>query len=68
MPKKTKDQDPATLAPAELKNELGRAVAHRAQLEFQHRVSALKDPMELGRVRRQIARLKMFIRRKEAAK
>ena len=68
--KKTKSatQDKSSLSPAELATELRLALEKRAKLTFQHQVSPLKNPMELRHLRRDIARLKTFISRKEAAK
>jgi len=65
---KTATQDASALNPAELKNELRTALEKRAKLEFQHNVAPLKNPMELRHLRREIARLKTYISRKEAAK
>lgn len=61
-------QDKASLNPTELKNELRAALEKRAKLTFQHNVAPLKNPMELRHLRREIARLKTYISRKEAAK
>ncbi len=68
--KKTKTQpaDKGNLAVAELKTELKKALEQRAKLTFQHQVAPLKNPMELRHLRREIARLKTYISRKEAAK
>ncbi|MBI4059949.1 MAG: 50S ribosomal protein L29 [Elusimicrobia bacterium] len=52
----------------ELKNKLRTALEKRAKLAFQHNVAPLKNPMELRHLRREIARLKTHIFRKEAAK
>ena len=65
---KTVAQDKKDLNPTELKNELRTALEKRAKLAFQHNVSPLKNPMELRHLRREIARLKTYISRKEAAK
>jgi large subunit ribosomal protein L29 len=65
---KTATQDKSTLNPTELKNELRTALEKRAKLTFQHNVAPLKNPMELRHLRRDIARLKTYISRKEAAK
>ncbi|MBI3289189.1 MAG: 50S ribosomal protein L29 [Elusimicrobia bacterium] len=56
------------MSPAELNNELRLASAKRAKLTFQHNVAALKNPMELRHLRREIARLKTYLSQKEAAK
>ena len=66
--KTTATQDKTALNPAELKNELRTALEKRAKLTFQHNVAPLKNPMELRHLRREIARLKTYISRKEAAK
>jgi large subunit ribosomal protein L29 len=65
---KTATLDKSALNPTELKNELRTALEKRAKLEFQHNVAPLKNPMELRHLRREIARLKTYISRKEAAK
>ena len=65
---KTATQDKNALNPAELKIELRTALEKRAKLTFQHNVAPLKNPMELRHLRREIARLKTYISRKEAAK
>ncbi|MDX6768669.1 MAG: 50S ribosomal protein L29 [Elusimicrobiota bacterium] len=66
--KKTKTAKPAALGPAELKAELAKNQAERAKLSFQHNVAPLKNPMELRRLRRDIARLKTALRAQETAK
>ena len=68
--KKSKKDSTATAVrnPSELKNELRNALEKRAKLEFQHNVAPLKNPMELRHLRREIARLKTQMSRKEAAK
>jgi large subunit ribosomal protein L29 len=68
--KKSKKDSGATALknPTELKNELRAALEKRAKLEFQHNVAPLKNPMELRHLRREIARLKTQMSRKEAAK
>ncbi len=65
---KTATQDKTALNATELKNELRVALEKRAKLAFQHNVAPLKNPMELRHLRREIARLKTFISRKETAK
>ncbi|MDP3543306.1 MAG: 50S ribosomal protein L29 [Elusimicrobiota bacterium] len=65
---KTATQEKGNLSATELKNELRNALAKRAKLEFQHNVAPLKNPMELRHLRREIARLKTEMSRKEAAK
>jgi len=65
---KTATLDKSSLNPTELKNELRSALEKRAKLTFQHNVAPLKNPMELRHLRREIARLKTYISRKEAAK
>ncbi|MEK7390167.1 MAG: 50S ribosomal protein L29 [Elusimicrobiota bacterium] len=66
--KKNKIQESAPLSPAELKTGLRLALEKRAKLAFQHKVTPLKNPMELRHLRREIARLKTRISIKEAAK
>ena len=65
---KTATLDKSALNPTELKNELRTALEKRAKLSFQHNVAPLKNPMELRHLRREIARIKTYISRKEAAK
>lgn len=65
---KTATQEKGNLSATELKNELRNALEKRAKLEFQHNVAPLKNPMELRHLRREIARLKTQMSRKEAAK
>lgn len=68
--KKTKSatQEKTAVNSTELKNELRAALEKRAKLAFQHNVAPLKNPMELRHLRREIARLKTQMSRKEAAK
>jgi large subunit ribosomal protein L29 len=68
--KKTKSatHEKSSMSPAELATELRLALEKRAKLTFQHQVAPLKNPMELRHLRREIARLKTHISRKEAAK
>lgn len=68
--KTTKKESAATAVKnaGELKSELRVALEKRAKLEFQHNVAPLKNPMELRHLRREIARLKTQMSRKEAAK
>lgn len=66
--KKTKPQGKGTLSVAELKTELRLALDKNVKLLFQHQVTPLKSPVELRVLRREIARLKTFIRQKEAVK
>ena len=66
--KKVQPQDKSAQSAAELGTELRAALDKRAKLTFQHQTAPLKNPMELRQLRREIARLKTFIRTKEAAK
>ena len=66
--KKKPTQDLSAMGAAELRKELTLALEKRAKLTFQHSTAPLKNPMELRALRREIARLKTFIRTKEAAK
>lgn len=66
--KKVQPQDKAALGAKELAVELRAALEKRAKMEFSHKVAALKNPLELRHVRREIARLKTHLRMKEAAK
>jgi large subunit ribosomal protein L29 len=66
--KKVQPQDKAALGVKELAVELRAALEKRAKMEFSHKVAALKNPIELRHVRREIARLKTHLHMKEAAK
>lgn len=66
--KKTKTAKTAALAPDTLRAELVKAQAERAKLTFQHNVAPLKNPMELRRLRRDIARMKTSLRAQETSK
>lgn len=66
--KKTKPAKPAALGLAELKTELAKNQAERAKLTYTHNVAPLKNPMELRRLRRDIARLKTALRAQETSK
>jgi large subunit ribosomal protein L29 len=66
--KKKPSQDLSVLGAAELRKELSQALDKRAKAEFQHNVAPLKNPLELRRMRRDIARLKTYLHQKEAAK
>ena len=68
MAEKKKVQDKSAMAAGELANELRQALERRAKLQFQHKVAPLKNPIELRGVRREIARLKTYLRAKETAK
>jgi|GEM_PF-1162877 len=63
--KKTPSLDVKSLGAKELANELHAALEKRARLEFSHKVSPLKNPLELRRLRREIARLKTHLRATE---
>ena len=65
---KAKIQERGELSVADLTAELGLALVKRGKLKFQHNVAPIKNPMELRVLRRDIARIKTFIRSKEAAK
>lgn len=66
--KKAVTQDKSSMGAAELQKELRAALDKRAKLEFQHNVAPLKNPIELRHLRREIARLKTHLNKKEAAK
>jgi ribosomal protein L29 len=69
--KKSQTQDKPSLGAPELKKEILTALDKRAKLEFQHQPkmnAGLKNPLELRHLRREIARLKTFLRMKETAK
>jgi large subunit ribosomal protein L29 len=66
--KKPQTQEKSSMGVKELAVELRAALEKRAKLEFSHKVAALKNPLELRHVRREIARLKTHLRMKEAVK
>jgi large subunit ribosomal protein L29 len=63
--KKAQVQDKSALGAKELAVELRAALEKRAKMEFSHKVAALKNPLELRHVRREIARLKTHLRMTE---
>ncbi len=66
--KKKPTQDLSVLGAAELRKELSATLDKRAKMGFQHNVAPLKNPLELRRLRREIARLKTQLHQKEAVK
>ncbi len=66
--KKNPTQDLSVLGAAELRKELSAVLDARAKMEFRHNVAPLKNPLELRRLRREIARLKTHLHQKEAVK
>jgi large subunit ribosomal protein L29 len=66
--KKTKAAKPATLSGDALRAELAKSAAERVKLTYQHNVAPLKNPMELRRLRRDIARMKTALRAQETSK
>jgi len=64
--KKKPVQDRSALGVDELRKELSSALEKRAKLGFQHAVAPLKNPLELRHTRRDIARLKTYLRLAEA--
>jgi large subunit ribosomal protein L29 len=64
--KKAPIQEKSQMGAKELAVELRTALASRARLEFTHKVSPLKNPLELRHVRREIARLKTHLRQAES--
>jgi len=50
---------------ADLKNELDQTEAQYQKLKFDHAIKGLDDPLTLREVRRDIARLKTELRRRE---
>ena len=54
-----------SLPAAELRNELMRLREKQFKLGFKHRVTPLSNPLELRGIRRDIARIKTWIRAKE---
>lgn len=63
--KKVKAAKPATLTPGALRAELVKIQGEQAKLAFQHNVAPLKNPSELRRLRREVARIKTALRAKE---
>ena len=53
--------------PEELQNELAETEAQYKKLKFDHTIKGLDNPLVLKEVRRDIARLKTEIRRREVA-
>ncbi len=53
------------LPAAELRNELAHLREKQFKLGFKHRVTPLSNPLELREIRRDIARIKTWIRAKE---
>lgn len=53
------------LPAAELQNELAQLREKRFRLGFKHRVTPLSNPLELREIRRDIARIKTWIRARE---
>ena len=64
--KKAQTQDKSAMGVKELAVELRSALEKRGKLEFQHKVAALKNPLELRHVRREIARIKTYLHMTEA--
>jgi len=54
------------LSAAELAAELRQAEEKRFRLTFKHRVTPLTSPLELRELRRHVARLKTWLREKQA--
>ena len=50
---------------ADLNNELEETVAQYKKLKFDHSVKGLENPLELRLIRRDIARIKSEVRRRE---
>jgi len=64
MKQKEKDKK-RNFSTAELQAELNGLVEKQFKLRFKHRVTPLANPLDLRTVRRDIARLKGWIREKE---
>jgi large subunit ribosomal protein L29 len=56
-----------TLSRAELEGELHQAQEKLFRLQFKHQVTPLANPLELRGLRRHVARLKTWVREKQAA-
>jgi large subunit ribosomal protein L29 len=65
--KKAPIQEKSVMGAKELATELRAALEKRARMEFSHKVAALKNPLELRHVRREIARLKTHLRATEGS-
>ena len=63
--KKIKAAKPSTLTPEALRSELLKINGEQTKLHFQHNVAPLKNPSELRRLRREVARIKTALRAKE---
>ena len=55
------------LADEELQNQLDESVAALEKMRFDHNVSGLERPLELRNARRNIARMRTEVRRRELA-
>ncbi|MFH1723425.1 MAG: 50S ribosomal protein L29 [Elusimicrobiota bacterium] len=64
MKRKEKERK-RSLSVGELRAELTQLRAKRFKLQFKHRVTPLQNPLELRAVRRNIARLQTWIRKRE---
>lgn len=51
----------------ELKNELSETVSQYQKLQFDHTLKGLENPLALREVRRDVARMKTEVRRREMA-
>jgi large subunit ribosomal protein L29 len=54
------------LSAVEMRSELRQLEQNRFRLSFKHSVTPVKNPIELRSMRKQIARLKTWIKEKEA--
>jgi len=61
-------QEWKNLSIAELQNQLAETKQKLFELKFRHRVSPVKNPLEIRNLRRNIARLLTLIKEKKGAK
>jgi large subunit ribosomal protein L29 len=57
-----------SLSVEELRSELRQVEQNRFRLQFKHNVTPVKNPLELRSMRKQIARLKTWIKEKGTAR
>ncbi len=67
MAKKKEKVQYAQLTELELKKELGSATQNLYKIRFRASTTPLKNPMEIRKIRREIARLKTFLNIKAAS-
>jgi large subunit ribosomal protein L29 len=69
MAKKGREKEESkSMSVDELQARLKEAQESRFRLQFRHTTNPLKNPMQIRTARREIARLKTWLRQKEASK